>query len=331
MDAITRDLNFFNDKLDQKDKKVYPEDFDNQFNLIANYLNAVLKPVVDALISGAAAGVVGNDGAFLQNVGDGTTRWQIINNDALDDYSITLNKLVKATVGSVLGSNALGNIIATAPTSNNQVLVSRYPNSPAWDKLTDINFALASITGAQLGEIAPENFQNNVFTHNVLDNSIDTQHIVDNAVTYDKIIDGVVDFQHIGIFYDMILNQNTKDNIEIPHFGKDAFLPSKIKDGTIDFDKHFYMPPEYNQQAPLLSRHIAQGSITDDHIVLYKPSANPMNDPDSGQIITQVDGTFLAVGWKFGEKITGEHVVDNKLTKAEFSQEVQQAMTNLGG
>lgn len=329
MDAITRDLKFFNDKLDQVDKIVYPQDFDDQFNLIGNYLNTVLKPAIDALISGAAVGVIGNDGSFLQNVGDGTTRWQIIDNNAIADYSLTLNKLVKATIGSVLGSNALGNIIPIPPTTNDQVLISQN-GIPTWNKLTDVNITPRTITGGQLGEVTPENFQNNVFTHNVLDNSIDTQHIVDNSVTNDKIVNGVVDFKHTGVFYNMVLTQDIKNNIEIPHFAKDAFLPSKIKDGTIDFDKHFYMPEGYNQQAPLLSKHIAQGSITDNHLVPYKPLAEPMNDPDSGQIITDPDATFLAVGWKFGEKLTGIHIAKDKLTKAEFSQEVQNAMAHFG-
>jgi hypothetical protein len=329
MDAITRDLKFFNDKLDQVDKIVYPQDFDDQFNLIGNYLNTVLKPAIDALISGAAAGVVGSDGSFLQNVGDGTTRWQIIDNNAIADYSLTLNKLVKATIGSVLGSNALGNIIPIPPTTNDQVLISQN-GTPTWNKLADINITPRAITGRQLGQVTPENFQNNVFTHNVLDNSIDTQHIADNAVTNNKIIDGVVDFKHTGVFYNMVLTQDIKNNIEIPHFAKDAFLPSKIKDGTIDFDKHFYMPPNYNQQAPILAIHIAQGSITDAHLYPYKPSANPMNDQYAGQILTDVDKTFLTVGWKFGEKLTGEHIAKNKLTQLDFSQEVQNAMAHFG-
>ncbi len=326
MDAITRDLNFFNDKLDQIDKTIYPQDFDSQFNLIASYLNTRLKPAIDALISGAAAGVIGNDGAFLQNVGDGTTRWQIINNDALDDYSITLNKLVKATVGSILSSNALGNIIAIAPTSNDQVLISQYPASHIWQKLTDVNITPASITGTQIGEIAIENFQNDVFTHNVLDNSIETQHILDNNITNSKIMDNIVDYQHIGIFYGLVLNQNTRDNIHVEHFDDGSMPVEKFLDGSIEFGRSFYEPLSYYPYreftpAPILARHVANGSITDAHLVPYNP------EQEAWFCVGGID----AANWKFGEKLTGDKIMPDKLSKGWFTQDVQQAMTNLGG
>lgn len=326
MDAITRDLKFFNDKLDQVDKTIYSSDFDNQFNLISNYLNTKLKAEIDALISGAAQGILGSEGAFLENVGDGTTRWQMMNNNAIADYSITLDKIVKAAAGSVLCGNNAGNITPVTAGASDRVLVSGYPNIPTWNKLTDINIIPASITGTQLGEIAPENFQNNVFTHNVIDNSIQTQHILDNNITNAKIMNGVVDYKHIGVFYGLVLNQNTKDNLHVEHFADGSMPVEKFLDGSIEFSKSFYEPLSYYPYrqftpAPILARHVANGSITDAHLVPYNPQ----------QEAWFCVGGIDAANWKFGEKLTGDKIMPDKLSKAWFTPDVQQAMTSLGG
>ncbi|RTL11860.1 MAG: hypothetical protein EKK56_07935 [Flavobacteriaceae bacterium] len=326
MDAITRDLKFFNDKLDQVDKTIYSSDFDNQFNLISNYLNTKLKAEIDALISGAAQGILGSEGAFLENVGDGTTRWQMMNNNAIEDYSITLNKIVKAAAGSVLCGNNAGNITPVTAGASDRVLVSGYPNIPTWNKLTDINIIPASITGTQLGEIAPENFQNNVFTHNVIDNSIQTQHILDNNITNAKIMNGVVDYKHIGVFYGLVLNQNTKDNIHVEHFADGSMPVEKFLDGSIEFSKSFYEPLSYYPYrqftpSPILARHVANGSITDAHLVPYNPQ----------QEAWFCVGGIDQANWKFGEKLTGDKIMPDKLSKGWFTPDVQQAMTNLGG
>lgn len=326
MDAITRDLKFFNDKLDQVDKTIYSSDFDNQFNLISNYLNTKLKAEIDALISGAAQGILGSEGAFLENVGDGTTRWQMMNNNAIADYSITLDKIVKAAAGSVLCGNNAGNITPVTAGASDRVLVSGYPNIPTWNKLTDINIIPASITGTQLGEIAPENFQNNVFTHNVIDNSIQTQHILDNNITNAKIMNGVVDYKHIGVFYGLVLNQNTKDNLHVEHFADGSMPVEKFLDGSIEFGRSFYEPLSYYPYrqftpAPILARHVANGSITDAHLVPYNPQ----------QEAWFCVGGIDAANWKFGEKLTGDKIMPDKLSKAWFTPDVQQAMTSLGG
>ncbi len=326
MDAITRDLKFFNDKLDQVDKTIYSSDFDNQFNLISNYLNTKLKAEIDALISGAAQGILGSEGAFLENVGDGTTRWQMMNNNAIADYSITLNKIVKAAAGSVLCGNNAGNITPVTAGASDRVLVSGYPNIPTWNKLTDINIIPASITGTQLGEIAPENFQNDVFTHNVLDNSIQTQHILDNNITNAKIMNGVVDYKHIGVFYGLVLNQNTKDNLHVEHFADGSMPVEKFLDGSIEFGRSFYEPLSYYPYreftpAPILARHVANGSITDAHLVPYNP------EQEAWFCVGGID----AANWRFGEKLTGDKIMPDKLSKGWFTPDVQQAMTNLGG
>lgn len=326
MDAITRDLKFFNDKLDQVDKTIYSSDFDNQFNLISNYLNTKLKAEIDALISGAAQGILGSEGAFLENVGDGTTRWQMMNNNAIADYSITLDKIVKAAAGSVLCGNNAGNITPVTAGASDRVLISGHPNIPIWNQLTDINIIPASITGTQLGEIAPENFQNNVFTHNVIDNSIQTQHILDNNITNAKIMNGVVDYKHIGVFYDLVLNQNTKDNIHVEHFADGSMPVEKFLDGSIEFGRSFYEPLSYYPYrqftpAPILARHVANGSITDAHLVPYNPQ----------QEAWFCVGGIDAANWKFGEKLTGDKIMPDKLSKVWFTPDVQQAMTNLGG
>ena len=326
MDNITRDLNFFKDKVEQVDKTIYANDFDAQFNLIATYLNYHLKPAVDALISGAAAGVIGSDGAFLENVGDGSTRWQMIDNNAIDDHSLNLNKIVKATIGSVLCSNLAGNLTSISPTAPDQVLVAHDSNIPVWSKLTDINIYPNTITGQQLGQITIENFQNNVFTHNVLDNSIETQHILDNNITNDKIIDGIVDYRHIGIFYGLVLNQNTKDNIHVEHFADGSMPVEKFLDGSIQFSTAFYEPLSYYPyreptSAPIYARHVANGSITDAHLVPYNPN----------QEAWFCVGGIDAANWRFGEKLTGDKIMPDKLSKGWFTPDVQQAMTNLGG
>ncbi len=326
MDSLILDYNYFREKAKQADKVIWAENgkdyLDDQFNNISDYLNNVVKVEIDNIVSELAKGIIGSAKYFLQNVGNGSTSWKPIDNNAIDDHSLNLNKIVKATIGSVLCSNLAGNLTAISPTAHDQVLVAHDSNIPVWSKLTDINIYPNTITGQQLGQITIENFQNNVFTHNVLDNSIETQHILDNNITNDKIIDGIVDYRHIGIFYGLVLNQNTKDNIHVEHFADGSMPVEKFLDGSIQFSTAFYEPLSYYPyreptSAPIYARHVANGSITDAHLVPYNPN----------QEAWFCVGGIDAANWRFGEKLTGDKIMPDKLTKGWFTPDVQQAMS----
>ena len=164
MDKIKRsNENFFQDILSKEDKTIYPYDIDDQFNEIVRYLDGTLKPAVDELVSGAVEGVAGSINAFLHNVGDGTTDWQYVNSDKLDNFSISLDKLVKINTSSTLVTGADGNLVESTPNNANQILFSRIGNIPTWQLVTSEQIEPKTLTGGQLGVLSMENFVENQF------------------------------------------------------------------------------------------------------------------------------------------------------------------------
>ena len=180
----------------QKFDKIESIAIDKQFNEIVAYLNKEVIPTLNILASEKIPGSINPADAnkFLQNVGDYTTRWAAINNDSFADNSLSLGKLSKVNIGSVLAGGADGIIQSVNPLSDNQCLVSRVGNLPIWKKLNSSNIEDRSITGNSVadGTITNVNLPSYLIENLIADNSITGDKFRDNAINSSKIADSTL-------------------------------------------------------------------------------------------------------------------------------------------
>ena len=286
-----RNENYFKNKLEKENKKIAADDFDSQFNNISEYLNDIIKPAMDSLVDVVLKGVEGNAGAFLHNIGDGTTDWQQINSDLIDDYSISFKKIAPIVTGSVLIAGADGNITEAAPTTDYQVLLSRNLDTPEWRKINTNDIANKTLTGRQFGVLAMENFTDNQFITNIVPNVIKTINIKDLAITSDKIADASITLKKIGIFTNLpvVINGLTDANID-----DGAISSSKLKDFSIAVmtnsqERGYIWGNEYGVTTShygykfkqlLKSINIADNSIGDSQLVTYSNYIPPATGAD---------------------------------------------------
>ena len=255
---LARNNKYFNDKLDQIDKNIYAADLDAQFNEISVYLNTIMKPAIDGLVAGVG-GVLGFAGSYLRNIGDGTTDWQLIGGNAIDDYSVMFAKFVQINAGSILAADDGGVMQIVTSTDNNQVLVSTADNVPEWRKLDTQDFANNFLTGTQIGlqALSLENFVRADIVNNVAPNSITSDMMSANCITTAKALDGSITDSTLSNLaipnvaytisykqtfnYGMDATKLAANTVSAKHFSydkpldkPDVFLPQCIK------NTHFY-------------------------------------------------------------------------------------------
>lgn len=172
-------------------KKIKAEAIDSQFNIISDYLNKQILPILKDLSSDRIPGSVNPADAnkFLQNVGDYTTRWGPVNNDSFAVNSLSLDKLVKTNVGGIIATGSNQVFKGVAPTENNQVLVSKENDVPIWKKLSAVNIEDRGIAGNNVadGTITNENLPAYLIETLIADNSITGDKFKDNSITSAKI------------------------------------------------------------------------------------------------------------------------------------------------
>lgn len=339
MDKIKRSRNYFQDLLTKDDKTIYPNDIDNQFNEIAEYLDKTLKPVVDGLVSGAVEGIAGSIGVFLHNVGDGSTDWRYVNSDKLDNFSIALDKLVKINTASVLVTNADGDLVEAAPNNANEILLSRDNNTPIWQLVTSTHIEPKSLTGAQFGVLSMENFVENQFITNIVPNVITTENIQDLNVTNGKIMDGIITSDKLGIFANLpVVNANL---LNVNNIADGAITPDKVKDNTIPVtyngrDSNLYQDiwgNVYGQTTAyggwrykqlLKSENLKDNTIEDALLsqILYVP-----NDRPEYERVEAAKAFFPDVPLAF--QFQAEHIAPYSLDIDSFDAEVQAAINRL--
>ncbi len=176
---------------------------DRQFNDIVSYLNKEVIPTLNTLASAKIPGSINPADAnkFLQNVGDYTTRWAAINNDSFADNSLSLDKLSKVNIGSVLAGDSNGSIQSVNPLLDNQCLVSRAGNLPIWKKLNSSNIEDRSITGDSVadGTITNANLPAYLIENLIADNSITGDKFRDNAINSSKIADSTLTVEKLSL------------------------------------------------------------------------------------------------------------------------------------
>lgn len=178
-----RDTAFFQ-SLRDRNMPIRANDLDDQFNNISDYVNKKIVPIIDILAGKQIPGILGNADMFLKNVGDGTTIFDriIINN--LEDYTIGLNKLSNTDVGSILATGNDNSFARIMPLASNQILSATLGNAPVWKQVSGNNFANNTIQGNKVdfNIITANHLAADVFGQPLANNSISEQHFIDGTI-----------------------------------------------------------------------------------------------------------------------------------------------------
>ena len=171
--------------------KIEANSIDSQFNLIGEYINKTVKPILDQLSKDSVPGSTNpaDVNKYYQNVGDGTTKWSAIINDVFVDNSLTLQKLDKNNVGSIIAADNQGAFNVITPTRDNQVLISRNNNTPIWKKLTGDNILDRGLTGVSIAQktITNQNLPAYLLQTQIADNSLVATKFRQNVITTAKL------------------------------------------------------------------------------------------------------------------------------------------------
>lgn len=294
IDEFIREQDYFGNKLLKKDKTIYPGDLDGQFNNIADYLNNILRPAIDELISEIVSGEFGNIGAFLHNVGDGSTDWQKLDDNKLDDYFISLNKLPKFNLGNVLITDDDGSLGVFVADEDNKLIISNNLLELEWRKLTRDDIPNQSLTGKQIGVLGIENFIEDQFVTHIADTSITTFNIDDLAITTDKIKDNTIIPWYFGVFDDLPINPVQSGQLTTNNLNNKIISKDKIANGSIPvptkqhpYAKLWTTPwgtkkvGNHDYLHLLVSHEIKDQSIEDEHLVSLPNNNGYFNDPSN--------------------------------------------------
>lgn len=243
VDILNRDLLYFRTLRNNK-RLIESADIDSQFASVANYLNNEIIPAVNELEAGALPGINGSANYFLINVGDGTVRWNVLNNNLISNYSIPFIKLNKTiSKGAVLISNNLGQLNVVGPIYVNQVLAYKDGNIPTYKFIEVNNIEDRAITGADIA--------NNAIWREHL-----SQEIQD--ILYAP-LPNVQEFNNINI---------TGDQFEDLSITTDKFLNNSITSETKIGIINNHLPRAVDKTKPwyILKKHIKNNTITPDKI-----------------------------------------------------------------
>jgi hypothetical protein len=313
--AFIRDTAYFQIRRDQQ-MVMNAEDFDLQFNKIINYINTKIVPIVNNLGGNNIAGTNEPNTAntFLRNIGDGTTEWSPINNNAINDYSIAFSKIIRTP------ANAIGSIFATGadrafrlvvPTAENQTLIARNNNLPAWQKLKAENFFDRTIDGTKIAyqAIGLEHLSAQVTGRGVEDNAVLERHVADQVITSTQIVDG-------------------------------ALVASKIKQDILDARKNNFNSVNFVNFIPdnaIENRHITNGILdnlafsTQTNFVIadtnnineYAFTPDMIEDNTLTAQIVAARGLQLSTSAIMNGAVEPKHMIANSLSTSYFSNNVK--------
>ena len=231
----SRDSAFFQ-SLRDRNMTIAHNDLDSSFNVLVNYINKKLLPVIDILADKKAVGIAGHDDSFLRNIGDGTTIFDIIRSSDLTDYTLTLDRFKQVIPFSVLASDNTENLKPVTAIENNQALISDIINLPKWQKLSFNNFADKSISSDKVGlaALSARHLAAGIIGKPLADQAIETQYIQDKTIMVNKILDN--SFTSEKISADLM---NTRLAGQYLKFKEKCFTARTIKDKSVDLLKSF--------------------------------------------------------------------------------------------
>ena len=339
MDKFKRNYNFFKNILEKTDRIIYADDLDNQFNIVTNYLNNNLKPAIDELLSGSVKGVYGQIGAFLHNLGDGKTDWKYVDNDTINDFSISLNKIVKINSASIIAIDSEGIMNEVSSFNDNQVLISQENQIPVWDFIDGNNIEFKTLTGQQFGKLSMENFVENQFITNIVANVITTENISDLNITNEKLKDETITVEKLGIFANLPVA--TANLLNVNNIADGSITPDKVKDGTIPVSYNNYLGSVFEAiwgnvygevtveggwkyKQLLKSENLKDNTIEDARLpqILYLTNDKPKNQRE---VAAKAFFPDIPLAFQF----QAEHIANDSLGINSFDAEVQAAINKL--
>lgn len=188
-------------------------DFDNAFSQIVNFINDNIISELNQLLGGAVPGSTNPDdiNKFRRNIGDGTTEWASIGDDAFDDFTLEFSKLSKCTPCSILATGADKIFKEITTDQSNYTLISQANNLPVWRKLRSENIDDRQVTGPKiaLATLTNENFEDGLLSTQLLDDSVIGIKIVDRTIPGIKIEDEAIDADILGDLLNRLIGRST--------------------------------------------------------------------------------------------------------------------------
>lgn len=230
IDQFTRDAAYFQVMRDRV-MMINAEDLDLQFNNMVDYLNTKIVPIINNFIAEEFIGI--NDlalaGSCLLNIGDGTTKWQLINSSIFPDYSIPLSKFTPVAPFSVITTSSNGNWEAIPSNLNDNILFSRNARSATWRKVNTGDIADKTLIGGHiaLGAIKIEHLGDGlrqalfaaprmILNENIAKAQIVENNLQDNSLTAEKINPTLLTTRQNGISaWNFVWRDNSIENRHI--------------------------------------------------------------------------------------------------------------------
>jgi hypothetical protein len=189
-----RDTAFFQTVRD-RNIPITAKELDLEFNNLITHINKKIKPLVEILDNKQIPGIADNVGTFLQNVGDGTTRFTRVDSSAILNYSLTLQKLANINPFSVIASDNGSIFRAVTPTANNQMLVGRVEANPTWQLAVAEYFEDNTIPANKiaLNTLTANHLADGILGRPLDINSVETQHIQNGSFNANYLQDKIYD------------------------------------------------------------------------------------------------------------------------------------------
>lgn len=335
IEAFHRNLKYFEDKVLQSDKTIKANDFDGQFNDIAGYLNAVLKPEIDSIINEALKGKAGNVGEYLHNIGDGSTVWSLLDDDTIDDYLISLDKIADQEVGAILTTDDFGYITTLARSAANEVLVSRADDMPIWKLLENNDIGIEVLTGKQFGILLAENFVENTFLEEFIPDEIVTDEIKDLTIQNSKIKDVSIGEEQLGVFTNLP-SASSLNTLKTINIAEGAITDDKIKDYSIpvtfkgsSVGGYELWANEYGITEDEYQHHKYKQLLTNDNILDKSIDDEQLRPIKLTGQVSEVDKESLFNDIPVNFQFQGKHVALDCIKLEYFDAEVQSAINRI--
>lgn len=269
--------------------------FDVEFSKIVNFINNKIISVLNQLISDSVPGSVNpNDiNKFRRNIGDGTTDWASIGNDALIDFSLEFSKLSKCTPCSILATGADKIFKEVTTDQSNFTLISQANNLPVWRKISSENIFDRNVTADHiaLGTLTNDNFENGLLVTQLLDDAVTAIKIVDRTISTVKIEEGAIDGDVLRDLQEGLIGRRYVDNTlrNIQLWGNtlpDGFIPAPgyfFFTQTIDYT---HLRNDFKLPIGKLVTSIQGKNIADGAIANYQIANQSLNGERLNQAIT---------------------------------------------
>lgn len=252
-----RDTAFFQSVRD-RNIPITAKELDLEFNNVINYINKKIKPLVETLANKQIPGIADNAGMFLQNVGDGTTRFARVDSSTIPNYSLSLQKFANITPSSIVASANNNIFVSVASLANNQILSSRLGNIPVWKLAGAENFENNTIPSGKiaLATLTANHLVPGIIGRPLDDNSVETRHIQD------------------GIFSANYLQERIFDNTRISN----ALMGTRVADLTF-------------KDNSIIARHIPNNSINY-QLITNRGQLMPLNKIPNNSVVYPATGDW---------------------------------------